>query len=75
MTEHTLVFTAVFAFQVENSSVDTSALDTLSTTGKVSNITGKGVGGLQHLYAEGTELTLTDVILFPCVASFMVCVY
>ena len=30
------------------------------------------VTGLEHIYAEGTEMTLTDLVLYPCLACMLV---
>ena len=46
------------------------ALAILTTPGKVTE--SGGLAQLEHTYAEGTDFTLTDLILFPCVTSFIV---
>lgn len=49
-----------------------NVLKVLGGSGKIMNM--NEVPGLEHCYAEGVYITLTDLILLPCVTQLLVSV-
>ena len=63
--------------QVEKFTDITSEMKNISISCRQDENGSKGneddaIPGMQHIYAEGTDLTLTDLIIFPCISLLLV---